>query len=118
MNEATVRDLILDYLAGAMSLRDLDRGLSAVSWDVEATPSVRDLANAIALRVDEFSSEACDESELRTALVPFVTDYVTAVIVGPVQAIQVETSLSSSFTASSLTATPTIVDTRRAEALS
>jgi hypothetical protein len=83
MSEAEIRNLLIQYLTGGATLREVDAALTAVAWTPASSPDARDLANLIALRIDEFTSGACTEVELQMALRPLVTDYTVRASVGP-----------------------------------
>ncbi len=112
MTELQLRQLLATYLGGKTSLRDVDRAISSVAWDTGASDSVKDLSNEIALRIDEFSSHGCAESDLKSVLVPFVTDYSVLVHVGPTPAppFLIQTSGSSTFRTSPVRVKSTISD--------
>lgn len=114
MNEAQVRESVSKYLLGEISLQDLDRFLSSTTWDETALGAARALANDIQLRLDEYSSGACDESELNRSLRTFVTDYTVTMHIGPAPAVQVHTGLCSAVTTPLLIVKPTSVGTRLA----
>lgn len=121
MTEAEVRGQLVNYLADRISLRELDEALAAAAWNAQEAETVRELANAIALRLDEYSSGACSQGELREVLRPIVTEYSIHVLIGAEPAAatpQIQTSVSSSYVPSSpICATPTAVDRRPAAAL-
>jgi hypothetical protein len=75
MGAAEVRKRLLDYMVGTASLRDLDEFVTRQAWDTATDAAARTLANAIALRLDEYSSSDCDEEQLKSALRPMVTNY-------------------------------------------
>jgi hypothetical protein len=97
MGETEIRALVLQYLTGTSALRELDAALAGIAWDEMSPASTRNLANSIALRIDEYSSGACDEAQLRDALRPFVTHYTVYVAMGTTPTVQVQTANSSFF---------------------
>ena len=117
MSEADIRAAVVQYLAKQSTLQGLDATIATAIWDPKTEPEVRDLANGIALRIDEYSSGACDDNQLRHALLPVVTRY--EVRVGLVTAVsdtmRIKTANSTPFTASPVT-TSTVVG-RRLEAV-
>ena len=116
MGEAEIRSRLVHYLAGEATLRELDAAVTSVAWDENAPAAARDLANMIALRIGELSSEQCDEAELRAALRPLVTVYTVPMFVGgapPV--VDVRTGSSSPFkidTSASVSVTPKFAGTQ------
>lgn len=119
MNEAEVRERVMNYLIGRSTLRELDESLAPIAWDPDEVETVRVLANAVELRLDEYSSGHCDEQQLRAALRPLVTVYTVFIPIGPAPSVQVSTSASSAFVPSAqvVTVTPTFAGTRPAVVL-
>jgi hypothetical protein len=115
MSEAALRDLLVRYLAGSATLRDLDQAISAVAWNPSAEQSVRDLAQRVALRLDEYTSGYGTSEQLQAALRPFVTKYAVHVQLGAASNIEVHTAASSLFVPSQGITTLTVVGTRREE---
>jgi hypothetical protein len=75
MGESDLRRHVVSYLVGAESLHELHDWLTSRIWNDEVPDNVRSLANQIALPIDEFSSDALTEDQLKAALRPLVTDY-------------------------------------------
>ena len=65
--EAEIAERLARYLAGEISLRDLQLWFSAATWDVHEREDGRatDLAGEVELSLDEYTSGHLDEDELR-----------------------------------------------------
>lgn len=116
MDEIRVRRFVASYIAGEITLADLDREIAPLAWAVGASPDLRELVNAVELRIDEFSSGACDEQQLRDSLRPFLTGYTVSVNFGSTTPIVQHASASSVVSGSPVSVRSTTVDTGRAVA--
>ncbi len=111
MDDVRVRQLVAAYLDGKLALRDLHSEIVTISWNEDAPARARQLADTVALRLDEFTSGTCSAEELGDALRPVIAEY--AVALGNARGTRQLTgsSLSVVTSAASLMR-PTLVDTR------
>lgn len=66
--EQEIRDAVLDYVSGAMPVRQFQEWFASRTWDVDADDDVLRLLNEIDLLLAEFSNGDWTESELKSNL--------------------------------------------------
>jgi hypothetical protein len=75
------------YLAGELTIADFHRWFMPRMWELpQAPPGSHRLARQVALRLAEFTSDHCTESELRDALSELLpkTDLTPSEVTGPI----------------------------------